>query len=55
MRTLVSKSRDHGNDVMVAQYVFLILAHATSCETLREMDVKNFQCYYKQQITNGFP
>ena len=29
-RTLVSKSRDHGNDAMVAQYVFLILGHATS-------------------------
>ena len=54
-RTLVSKSRDHGNDAMVAQYVFLILGHATSWETLREMDVKNFQCYYKQQITNSFP
>ena len=54
-RTLVSKSRDHGNDAMVAQYVFLILGHATSWETLREMDVKNFQCYCKQQITNSFP
>ena len=40
---------------MVVQYVFLVLAHATSWETLREMDVKNFQCYYKQQITNSFP
>ena len=53
--TLVSKSTDHGNDVMVAQYVFLILAHVTFRETIREMDVKSFQCYRKKQINNNFP
>ena len=42
MRTLVSESKDQGNDVMVAYLIFLILSHVTFRETIREMDVNSY-------------
>ena len=47
------KSTDHGNDVMVAQFVFLFLARAIFRETSTEMDEKNCDCYCKKTIDNN--
>ena len=52
---MVYESIDHENDAMMAQIVFLSFARAIFQETSSEMDVKNCQCYCKQQIDNNFP
>ena len=48
------KSTDHGNDVMVAQFVFLFLARAIFRETSTEMDEKNCDCYCKKTNRQQF-
>ena len=54
-RALFDESTDHGNDVMVAQFVFVLVVLINFPEMLMENDVKNSQCYCKKQIDKKFP
>ena len=45
---------NHGNDEMVAQFVFLFLACPLPQETSMEMDVKNFNVTVKNKLTTIF-
>ena len=52
---MFDKSSDHGNDVTVAQFIFLFLALAILRKTSMEMNVnENFRCHYekKKEQTN---
>ena len=44
---------DIGNDLIVAQLVFLFFSLTIFQETSPEIDVKNCQCYSKKQIFHG--
>ena len=52
LRAMVDKSTDHGNNMMVVQFVFHFLARTTFQEPWTEMDIKNCQCYCKKQINS---
>ena len=54
MRTKVSVTTDHGNNLRVAQFVFSFLHAGFFRESSIEMDVKNCQCYCKKQIESLF-
>ena len=45
---------NHGNDEMVAQFVFLFLAYSLPQETSMEMDVKTFNVTVKNKLTTIF-
>ena len=45
---------NHGNDEMVAQFVFLFLACPLPRETSIEMDVKTFNVTVKNNLTTIF-
>ena len=51
---MFENSTDHGNDVMVAQFVFLFLSRAIFRETSTEMDVKTFNVIVKNKSTTIF-
>ena len=53
-RAIVDNSTDHGNEVMVAQIVFLSFPEAIFPEKSTETDDKNCQCYCKKQWTTIF-
>ena len=52
---MFDKSTGHGNDLMMAQYVFLFLSHAILQETSMEMDIHTANVIVKKQINNKFP
>ena len=52
-RAIVDNSTDHGNEVMVAQFVFSF-PQAIFREKSTEMDEKNCQCYCKNKWTTTF-
>ena len=52
---MFENSADHGNEVMVARFVFLFLSRVIFRETSTEMDVKTFNVIVKKQIDNNFP
>ena len=52
---MFEKSTDHGNYVLVVQFVFLFQAHAIFPETSTEMDTKNYQMLWLKQSDNNFP
>ena len=54
-RAMVDKTTDNRSDLMVAQFVFLLLARAIFRVISTEMDVKNCQYYCKRQIGKNFP
>ena len=54
-RAMVDKTRDNGNDLMVAEFGFLFLARAIFRVISTEMDVQNCQYYCKRQIDKHFP
>ena len=54
-RALFDESTDHGNDVMVAQFVFVLVMLINFPEMLMENNIKNCQCYRKNQINKKFP
>ena len=54
VRELFENSTDHGNDVMVAQFVFLFLSRAMFREISTEMDVKTFKVIVKNKSTTIF-
>ena len=47
---MFENSTDHGNDVTVAQFVFLFLSRAIFRETSTEMDFKTFNVIVKNKI-----
>jgi len=53
---MFNKSTDHGNDVMVVQFVLLFFTEVIFREASMEMDFKtvNVECAQKQ-IDNNFP
>ena len=50
----VQSMENHGNDEMVAQFVFLFLACPLPQETSMEMDVKTFNVTVKNKLTTIF-
>ena len=54
-RAMVDKTTDNGNDLMVAEFVFLFLARTIFRVISTEMDFKNCQYYCKRQIDKSFP
>ena len=54
LRAVFEQSADHGNDVMMTQFVFIFLSGVIFREISTGMDVKNCQSYCKKQIDNGF-
>ena len=55
-RAMVDKSTDHGNDIMVAQFLLLFLARAMFIEKLRrKWMLQTAYVIVKKQANNKFP
>ena len=51
---MFDKSTDHRNDVMVAQFVFYLLARAIFRENSTKMDIKTVNVIVKNESTTIF-
>ena len=54
-RAKFGKSTDHGNDVMVVQFVFLFIVRANFRDTSTEMDVKTVNVIVQKTSDNNCP
>ena len=54
-RAIFGKSSDNGNDVMVAQFVFLFIVRANFRDTSTKMDVKTVNVIVKKKVDKNFP